>query len=134
MTKAMPYTCKFCKKPGFVQVDEEYAALRDPYGLLNMASCNRCADYRVSRRGIFRKTKMLCELLVQGIIPAADKPKVKESLETLVQRYMRLYADHYDLAMPDFDPAIVEAMMWKPAEFSGVLGRIPKLFQQKALL
>lgn len=132
MTKTHP--CKFCQKPVTVVIDDDYAALADPYGLMRLLSCNNCADYESARRALFRHVKVLCELLIQRAVAKDDVPKVRESLETLTKKFMRLYSEHHDLALPPYEAEIVEAMMGKPSHFGQVLAHIPRMFQQRALI
>lgn len=128
------YTCKVCNKPGTAEMCDEYEALGDPFKLMKLLTCDRCESYVIARRKIFRRVKVLCELLIQRAVNKDDMVKARESLETLTKRYMRLYAAHYDLALADYEPEIVDALMSRPTHFGQVLGRIPKLFAQRALI
>jgi len=126
--------CKFCKKPGYPIVDDAYAALGDPFNLLKLYACNRCADHQTEVGRVMRRVKMFCELLIQKAVGPEDRPKVQESLETLIKRYMRLYAEHYDLSLPMYDSAIVHSIMHSPTNFAFAMRDIPKLFQQRSML
>jgi len=128
------HPCKFCKKPVTVSIDDDYAALADPFHLLRLCSCNRCFDYESARRQVGRNVKRFCEMLIQRSVARDDMEKTRESLEILIKKYMRLYAEYNNLALADYEPQLVDALMAKPTHFGQVLCRIPSLFAQRALI
>jgi len=128
------HPCKFCKKPVTLSIDDDHAVLADPFGLLRLAACDRCSDYESARRQVVRNVKRICELLIQRAVAKDDIEKARESLETLVKKYMRLYAEYNNLALADYEPQLVDALMGKPTHFGQVLCRIPSLFAQRALI
>lgn len=66
-------TCKFCKNPIKLQIDDSYAALeRDPMGLVPLAACNRCGDARMSKRQSQDSIQRMCETLMHSCRFDAD--------------------------------------------------------------
>lgn len=122
--------CKFCGCSLSLSVDDDYAAAGDPAKLYPMAACNRCNDYETARRRLFyRMSKVLALLRV-----AQGEEKLVELMRCLLKRYMRLVADHLRQPVPDWDEAILEAILSKPDRASDVIARIPAMFRQEALL
>ncbi len=129
--------CKFCKRPLSLHIDDDYAKTKDPHGLLPMACCNSCSDYMEKRRSVFYAVKDYCMRLFSGEVKAKkdeDKAKAREILTKLVQRYMRVIADHRDLPMPQWDEVLVDDIMAKPGNFSSVLSRVHNVFSQGQLV
>lgn len=125
-------TCKFCKRPLKLHFDDEYAKLRDPFGLMRLAACNRCGDYRAKRRGLLMDLHRLCCI-------AAGSEKGKEAcargIEAALRAYSEMFAQYQVSTPPEFDSAILESVMSKPTEYAHVLGTIRTLIQnQKQLL
>ncbi len=127
-------TCKFCKRPLSLQIDDDYAALGDPFKLTPLACCDGCADYMMARRKIFDRVKHICMKLFGGAVEKDDLPKTREALTALVQRYMRLISDHRDCPMPDWDSGLMDDLMEKPGNFSPILAMVPRMFQAPSLL
>jgi hypothetical protein len=126
--------CKFCKRPLELRIDDEYAKLRDPYHLLGLASCNKCADFMDDRRKVHGEIKKHAMRLFSREIKKENLPGTREILTKLIQRYMRLIADYRDLPMPDWDNALVDDMLSKPGNYALILGQVPKLFSQPQLV
>lgn len=123
-------TCKFCQVPLRLQVDGEYAALGDPYKLLKLASCNRCADYRVSMRKVVDQIKRVA---MERLVASHDEETTKRARETLtvlLKKMMRLMSDYRRTNMPDWDEGIVDSILNDPSQFGRVLGRLPLLFRE----
>ena len=70
--------CKFCKSPITIEIDDEYSKLGDPFKLIGMASCNRCADLRTERRCLEGKIKRVCMIL--ALSANKDKSKLSDSV------------------------------------------------------
>ena len=126
--------CKFCGKPLAVQIDQDYNPGRDELGLLKMAACNRCAEFARKRRDVYAAIKRICERLALRLVPDDRMEETKETLETLLKRYLRVLADYRNTSVPDWDPGILEDVIEQPALFGKVLGRLPKLFNAETLL
>lgn len=82
-------TCKFCRIPITVTINDEYAKLGDPYKLLPLASCNRCADLRQQRRSLedrFRRASRIVSLC------GSDSDQ-RQTMKGVLQRLCVAYAD-----------------------------------------
>lgn len=122
--------CKFCGCLLSITVDDDYGKLGDPYNLLPLAACNRCADYREKRRIIFAHIRVLCLGLIQGEwTKKEDIEKVRLNMEKLLKNYIRIYAKYKNLEEADWDEAILEAVMSKPKGYVDVLINIPAIFK-----
>ena len=127
--------CKFCGCTIHLLIDDEYAAVgRDVFGLLKKAACNRCGDYMLARSKLKDQIKFFCESLAQRTVSKEDMPHVRESLTILLKRWMRLYAERHDLDLADWDEMLLEGILHSPGDFEKGLGRVPAMFQQKALI
>ncbi len=141
--------CKFCKRPLSLHIADDYLKLQEkhnellkkalcaPVNLIPMACCNSCSDYMEKRRSVFYAVKDYCMRLFSGEVKAKkdeDKAKAREILTKLVQRYMRVIADHRDLPMPQWDEVLVDDIMAKPGNFSSVLSRVHNVFSQGQLV
>jgi len=126
--------CKFCKRVVHVEVDDDYTKLHDPFKLMHLLACNKCGDYMVARGHLFDKVKKTCMRLFAGQVGKDDLPKTREHLTALIQRYMRLIADHRDLPMPDWDNALLDDLMSKPGNYSLILAMVPRMFSQPTLV
>jgi hypothetical protein len=105
-----------------VEVDDEYAALGDPYKLLRFGSCNLCADLREERRGIYERiARCLTWLQVAG-----DSKIVRESCSGLLvihtKRLTKLIAKWYAVPNLPWEECLVEQIMSNPAKASVVFG------------
>ncbi len=134
--------CKFCGKPLSLEVADDFhefgtMTLETDKGsmkLADLASCNRCADYRVERRRIFDRIKIQCMDLLGGAVKKENLPKTRDALTGLVKRYMRLLSEHKEVPMPDWDEAIVDGIMEKPGNYALIMALVPKMFQQPTLV
>ncbi len=126
--------CKFCGKSLVLEIDDDYAALGDPFKLMQLASCNRCGDFREKRRKLMEQIKFNCMMLLGGGIKKEALPKTREILVGQIQRYMRLLAEFKDQNVPDWDSALIDDIMEKPGNYALILGQVPKMFQQPSLV
>lgn len=127
--------CQFCKKPLRLIVDEDYGAMGDPQKLYRLAACDPCASYRERRRQTFTKLKWICELLATNQVQGEEElARVRKNLKTLLMRYMVNLAKHRGLDAPEWDEAIVESLMNRPASLGSVLGTIAGMIRQDKLL
>lgn len=127
--------CQFCQVPLRLIVDEDYGTLGDPRKLYRLASCDSCADYKQRRRQTFGKLKWLCELLATGQVRGDDElARVRKNLKTLLLRYMVNLAKHRRLEPPDWDEAILDSLMNRPASLGSVLTTISGMIKQERLL
>ena len=127
--------CQFCGRVGRVIVDDQYAALKDPQGLYNRYSCDPCGDFRQRKRQTFNKLKWICETLATGQVNGKeDLERVRKNLKTLLMRYAVNLAKHRGVDSPDWDEAILDALMAKPSSLSSVLATISGMIKQERLL
>lgn len=127
--------CQFCKLPLRLIVDEDYGSLGDPQKLYRLAACDPCADYRQRRRQTFAKLKWICELLATGQVSGEEElARVRKNLKTLLLRFMVNLAKHRRLETPDWDDAILEGLMARPASLGSVLATIGGMIKQERLL
>lgn len=126
--------CKFCQKSLSLVIDDEYAALGDPYGLVKLAACDGCSDYMTSRRKIFDQIKRAAMNHLGGAYDKEQIPKLREKLTALVQRYMRLISDFRSCPMPDWDNSIVDDMLATPGNYALILQMVPRMFAQPSLV
>lgn len=113
--------CKFCQKPISVEVDDDYAALGDPYKILHLACCNFCGEVREERRKIYDKLKRALTWLEVAGDSKTVRDNSAELLTILTKRLMRLIGKWY--AVPDliWEEAIVDQIMAGPKKAHVVL-------------
>ena len=127
--------CQFCQRPMRLIIDEVYGGIGDPQKLYSKAACDACADYRQHRRQTFSKLKWICELLATGQVRGDEElGRVRKNLKTLLMRYMILVAKNRGLDTPEWDDAIVDGLMDRPAKLSSVLATISGMIKQERLL
>lgn len=127
--------CQFCQKPLRLIVDEDYGGMGDPNKLYRLAACDSCADYRQRRRQTFGKLKWICELLATNQVHGDEElARVRKNLKTLLMRYIVNLAKHRGQDPPDWDEAILEGLMNRPASLGSVLGTIAGMIKQERLL
>ncbi len=115
--------CKFCGRLIDVKIDESYATDEDPYKLLPLAACNRCADLHVDRRKLLERIGKTVRM-IQNDKAGASREQCRNHLVVLTKRYVRLVADwtaHPELIWSDF---IVDAIMQQPDDCSEILNRV----------
>lgn len=131
-------TCKVCKMPLTVEIDDAYAYLGgDPYKLIPLATCNRCFDYVIGKRSIRRSIIKLASELVLArnsmVKPATLKKLEAESKDTfdmLSQRYAKVVSNYWHrpyLWMEDF----TEQLMATPDRIDAVLSGYEKLYREQ---
>lgn len=127
--------CQFCQKPLRLIVDEDYGGMGDPKKFYKLAACDPCADYRQRRRQTFGKLKWICELLATNQVQGEEElARVRKNLKTLLMRYIVNLAKHRGQDPPDWDEAILEGLMNRPASLGSVLGTIAGMIRQDKLL
>lgn len=125
-----PTTCKFCKKPIILTIDDAYAELGDPSKLIPMAACNRCADLRIRRRSIEEAIKRsVFPLLTPSKTREANEQKAREELIILTKKYTALIAEWTDAADPWWDIDIIDSIIANPAHWTSFLGQCWKMYQ-----
>jgi hypothetical protein len=127
--------CKFCKAKIVLDMDEDYCLRGDPYKLVAMAACQRCADWQSARRFLYGRIKIHCEALIQGVVRTNEERGVTEqALRKLLSKYIKRMSEYRREPLPEWDESILEALLASPSNFSNILSRIPSLFRQAKLI
>jgi hypothetical protein len=118
--------CQFCHVPLRLEIDDDYAAIGDPYKLLPRACCDRCARLRTRKRTLTEHLSACCTQLLA--CPARDKAEVVKSLapglRALLQAYVGLMEDWRHGEAGEWDEAILQAVIDSPGQCGDVLKRI----------
>lgn len=124
-------TCKFCKKPITVQVDDAYAELGDVFKLLTLACCNRCADLRVKRRNLEDGIKKIVNPLIAkfGNASVEESNMARAALVTLTKKYTAMVADWLHSTTPWWDVTIVDSIMEKPDKWTLFIEQCWKMYE-----
>ena len=126
--------CKFCGVNRTVIIDDDYVAMRDPYGLFGLFSCNRCADYHTARIRVVSAIKKKCLPIIGCRLKPEMIEKYREWFTLMVKRYMRITADFLDTDMPDWDDEIVNQILAQPGNYGLVLQHVYQTFKQPTLI
>lgn len=127
--------CRYCGIPISLTVDSDYKELGDPYDLIQMAACDRCANYRSKIRPIYESIRTHCMWGEQKLYNTPIlKEKAVENLRGLLAAYINLLATHRHLTPGQVDEGIIEGLMNHPAEFVKIMRRVSAAYQQKNLL
>lgn len=122
--------CKFCKMPITVEIDDDYAALGDPYKLVEKASCNACADVRVLRRVLEDRISRLATVYVSMLKPSeAFKASTRKSMTKLLESYARMIARHHRCDGMAFDEECVNVVMEHPSKWAEVLTGLWRMYR-----
>lgn len=121
-------TCKFCKKPITIEIDDSYDVLGDPQKLIPLAACNHCADVRVKRRNLESALQRQCSA-IQLLNSAGVKvpEKARKNLTYLAQQYAKMIADWNHTKDTAWDDAIVDALLQKPQDWGNIIARLWKM-------
>jgi hypothetical protein len=126
--------CKFCKRPITVEIDDSYAGLGDPYKILPLAACNRCADLRVERRRLEERVQRVCNnLIFSAGSSSALKTSTRTILTKLTKSYASLIARWHEMDGMSWDEEVVNQIMDHPENWGEVLGRLWRMFKQSEL-
>lgn len=115
-------TCKFCRIPLTLAMDDDYAALGDPFKLVKFAACNRCADYQETHRRLHAAIGATCYQLM--ITKASDKPRLEQLRDILLKstrRFAQLVCDYVKAATLNWSEDLVDELMKKPRFFPRIL-------------
>lgn len=126
--------CKICGKGLHLEIDDTYAAMGDPHGLIKLAACNNCADFREEELRIYRASRVFAIRLVNRVLSTPpERDYAKEQFEKFVKRYMRILADRFGIDLPNYDPQIVDWIMEKPENYNGYLRQVKTMFRQSEM-
>ena len=124
--------CKFCKREMVVQVDDGYAPLGDPYKLMRLAACNRCADLRTRRHSLEQSIQTVCRTIAYCTAKGRDAAiaRAKPMLDALTRKYCVLVADWHNMSGYLWDEAFPAMLIEKPERFGDILHGYWKTFRQ----
>lgn len=119
------YNCKFCGKPGSVEVEDNAATMFCIEKWAKMIACVRCADYRVARRRIADAVKKGCIALVQTRMTPNSKVKELEAqlrpkLDKLGKDFTELANRHYRTKF-DYNSCFTDELMTQPDKHLSVM-------------
>lgn len=115
--------CKFCKRPLELKVDDDYAATGDPFKLVRLASCNRCADLRTRQRRIEKSIETLSGSLLCH--PSnEERVTTREGLCRTTKSLLKIACEWYHAEGVAWEEAIVDQIMTHPEKLSVVTARI----------
>jgi hypothetical protein len=123
--------CKFCKIPISVSIDDSYAELRDPFKLIQIAACNRCADLRITKRKLEGKIK----IVVMGYALSSAKEareielKIREVLTDYTKQYAHLIAVWHKRDGMLWDEEVVNSLIDRPKYWGDSLKRLWTMFK-----
>lgn len=128
--------CKFCKTPITVDIDDDYAAIGDPFKILPLSACNRCADLKVLRRTLEEKVQRACLSLCQkrGKMGDDQRRKIRDTLTKLTQAYAVMIARWYRKEGMAWDEECVNLLLEKPQLWHKILPDLWKLFEDSRLV
>lgn len=131
--------CKFCRKPIFLEIDDAYAGMRDPYKLVPMASCNRCADLRVRKRTLEERISRTCMAYFQHLHVRGEKgpeqseeAEVKQVLVALTKKYTEWFGEFSGISGYLWDMELVNLLMDRPKDWQHVIVQYCGLFRSQA--
>jgi hypothetical protein len=113
--------------PITITIDDEYATMGDPFKLLKFATCNRCADYFVTRNRLRDAIARVCGVLtlVRGAGHEQEKEsrmvcKISDKLEQLTKDYAQAVSTYYR-TQTLWDIEFVNMLMDRPEMVNSVL-------------
>jgi hypothetical protein len=128
-------SCKFCKKPITLTIDDSYNAVSDPMKLIPLASCNRCSDLRVERRVLEKKIEFICMMRHLDKKLALSKfAEHRAALEKLCQQYANMIARWHNKEGMAWDDACLDQIMEQPKQWSDVVSRLWKMFDSTQIV
>lgn len=117
-------TCKFCRTPIALSVDDAYSRLGDPHKLFPAACCNPCGDLRTRRRALEGAIAQQALMLIQAGRRVSDalETTCRDSLIALTKKYSTLVSD-WQHTPNVWDPAIVDFIIGHPSRWGDALQR-----------
>lgn len=121
-TTTIDGVCQFCKVPIRLSIDDDYRALNDPFGLLKLASCNRCADLRSRRRRLHEAFVETAALLIANRTSQDHRARAERIFEELTKKYLRLIAEWTNNDSIVWTSDLIQPFMGAPKSLSRHLG------------
>jgi hypothetical protein len=124
-------TCKFCKTPITLSIDDAYDAISDPQKIIPLACCNRCADLRVEKRKLESQIQHVCTLfrLSPKKYDSDTITKTKGALTRLTQDYAKMICRWNRMEGMAWEESVVEQLIEHPESWADVIGRLWKVFK-----
>ena len=119
------YQCKFCQRPGAIEIEETPGINFQISKWKSFLACNRCADYMTSKRTVEDKIKRISINLIQARQLNSKKlpefeGKVREKLVYLTKDYTAIVCKYFD-KLNEWDIELVNMLMEKPYKFTQIL-------------
>lgn len=125
--------CKFCHCDLHLQVEESYHKLKDPMGLIRLASCNRCAELRSRRRGLHEQFVKCCaSVLADKVIGKEAMEEAQKVFGSLLKRYLQLI-EEWTGQQVEFDEGMADPFIIAPKNLGKHLSRLWNLTKQQTL-
>ncbi len=128
MTKLYPATCKFCRLPLEVEIDDDYLLLRSGGDtvlpeipvLTKLAACNRCADYENAKSRIRdRMAKVTHTLTIENYARRGTSPAAvaaRETMRVLFSKWFDTVCGYY-LIETQTDEGFVTMILERPEKW-----------------
>jgi hypothetical protein len=117
--------CKFCGKEITVYIDKDYADLSDPYGIIQLAACNQCADYKTREMHIRDRLHRICSVLAQKKNKLSDDQRsgFRQGLTNATRAYVGLISEWKNREVV-WDDNCIDAMMQVSSEWPTIIKRL----------
>ena len=117
--------CRVCSIPLSLTIDDEYASLEtDPMGLIPLATCNRCYDYKCGRDRLEDRVGKACVMMLQhNIKKGSDQwSKLREAIAITTRRYAELVQRHNRYREVLWSEDFVNILMERPEMWWKTMG------------
>jgi hypothetical protein len=119
-------TCKFCRKPLVLEIDDAYLELGDPLKIIPLAACDPCADVRNKISSIEMNIGKLCIALCRN--PSDDQiGRARKGLDTLCNQYAMAIAEVNHAEQYLADPEFAKWLAEKPGQWTQILSKYRQL-------
>lgn len=119
------YNCKFCHKPGFLDIDDNAIAHDAAERWFPMLCCDRCGNFRERLRNLRGAVAKRCNALI-----ANPKEDARSDFERLTKKICSLVCDHYrvqDTWRSDFVDLLIEKPRYRDKFISSYISGIANL-------
>lgn len=129
------YRCKFCHRPGVVEIPEEDTKITDEMFRMErwipLLTCNRCADYLVAKRQTIDAILYACREL--EVAPESKREKAlaksRNSLTSLTKRFYFIVCNYY--RKPNqWNAELLELLIEHPRRAYDTLSRAVRIIEE----
>jgi hypothetical protein len=116
------YTCKFCGRPGSVEVEDDASVINQVSKWVAKLACNRCASFQSSKRQVIEKISRTClfyQLCPESRMKAVE-PTTREILEKLTKRLTQLLCEYHSKPFC-WETALVDQLIATPGKWDDVV-------------